>query len=102
VTDLYQTEANAHLINVPGYITHLFEDGPHIHKDDVETYPFDRINNAADDVHAGATVNPVLILIRRRRRRLAGREGVLGGSTRARTMATVSSGTPVGQDTARP
>lgn len=35
VTDLYQTESNARLINVPGYITQLFEGGPHIHQDDI-------------------------------------------------------------------
>ncbi|GAA4758056.1 hypothetical protein GCM10023328_47380 [Modestobacter marinus] len=35
VTDLYETESNARLINVPGYIGQLFEGGPHIHRDDV-------------------------------------------------------------------
>ena len=36
VTDLYQTEANARLVNVPGYAPQLFTGGPHMHRDDVD------------------------------------------------------------------
>lgn len=36
VTDLYQTESNARLINVPDYLPQLFAGGPHMHKDDIE------------------------------------------------------------------
>jgi hypothetical protein len=36
VTDLYQSEANARLVNVPGYAPRLFTGGPHMHRDDVD------------------------------------------------------------------